>query len=246
MSSTLAVGGASTFGNSVNVQSGKFVIDATGNVGIGSSPSGAVMDIYNNSSRIRMRGTGTGIEWNNTGSAVLSSLIYDTDSKLKMFSSVTNQPKMSLDSNNVVLIHDPSTSTLTSARHTAITPVGILTVAGVYMLDVTQTGATATLSGTDATALTTYLGSNKAYLYADDSNYRNRLLFPTISGGNVSFVDVLTGSAVSLTASVTGVKVYAASAVVTNSGAFLSASLVTSGNPQVVVSNQYGQLGLSA
>ena len=246
LSGTLGVTGASTFGNSVNVQSGKFVIDSTGNVGFGSTPSGAVVDIYNNSSRIRMRGTGTGLEWNNTGSSVLSSVIYDTDGKVKMYSSSATNPKMSLDSNTISIIGDPTSATLTTTKHTAITPVGILTVSGLYTVSVSQTGTTATLSGTDATALTAYVASNKCYLYVDDPNYRTKILFPTISGSNVTFVDILTGSAVSGTVSAENKKVYVATAVVTNSGDYLSANLVTAGNPQVVVANQYGKLGLSA
>ena len=256
LSSTLAVSGASSFANSVNVQSGKFVIDSSGNVGIGSNPSGAVMDIYNNNSRIRMRGTGTGIEWNNSGSAVLSSMIYDTDNRLKMYSSATANPKMSLDSNNVILINDPASTTMTTAKHTAITPVGILTVAGVYTIDLSSTVSVQTINGTsvgiitptgtDASALRSYLSSNKSYLYIDHSAYRSQLIFAQEGGGSLWFVDVLTGNAVNQASAVSGVKVYVASAVVTNAGKFLSASLVTAGNPQVVVSDKFGQLGLSA
>jgi hypothetical protein len=243
----LAVQGPTILDSSVDVQLGKFVIDTSGNVGIGSTPSGAVMDIYNNNSRIRLRGTGTGIEWNNTGSAVMSSVIYDTDSKLKMYSSATQNPKIMMDANNVVMIADPSSATLTSASHTAITPVGIMTVTGVYTINVSQAAGTITPSGTDSTALLTYLGSNKAYLYIDDSNYRNRLLFPSVSGSTFTALDVLTGSAVSQTASATGVKVYVGSSVVANNGRIHSSSLVTpDNNPRVVVSNQYGQLSLSA
>ena len=244
---TLDVGGAAALSSSVNVQSGKFVIDATGNVGIGSTPSGAVVDIYNNSSRIRMRGTGTGIEWNNSGSAVLSSMIYDTDSKLKMYSSATQNPKIMMDANNVVMISDPSSTTLTSARHTAITPVGIMTVAGVYTVNISQTNGTITPTGTDSAALLTYLGSNKAYLYIDDTSYRTRLLFPTLSGSTFTAQDVIAGSAVSQTATATGVKVYVGSSVVANNGKFHSASLVSpDGGLRVVVSDQYGQLTLSS
>ncbi len=254
MSSTLAVAGASSFANSVNVQSGKFVIDSSGNIGIGSNPSGAVVDIYNNSSRIRMRGTGTGIEWNNSGSAVLSSMIYDTDSKLKMYSSATANPKMSLDSSNVIIMHNPTQALPALSKYTAITPIGILTITARFVVNVTQSGSSLDFgnSGTAIALIGLAKDNPKSYIYIDDDLYRDKLLYcisSTVTNGLpvMTFTDVLTGTTVSQTASLSNTTVYVVSAIVTNDGKFLSTVLVSpDGNPRVVVSNQYGQLSLSA
>ena len=247
---TLGVSGASTFSSSVNVQSGKFVIDSSGNVGIGSSPSGAVMDIYNNNSRIRMRGTGAGIEWNNSGSAVLSSMIYDTDSKLKLYSSSTSNPKMILDSNNVLLMNDPSITTLANQKYTAITPIGILTITGKWVLSVSQSGTSLAVSGTNVSALATAATSSpKSYIYIDNDLYKNMLLYCTAgsSASSLTFMDLISGSTVNLTSNLTDVNVYVVSSCVSRDGKILSTSLFSpDDNPRVVVSNKYGQLGLSA
>jgi hypothetical protein len=247
---TLGVTGASTFSSSVNVQSGKFMIDSSGNVGIGSSPSGAVMDIYNNNSRIRMRGTGSGIEWNNTGSAVLSSMIYDTDSKLKLYSSTTSNPKMVVDSNNILLMNDPSVTTLANQKYTAITPIGILTITGRWVVNVSQTGTTMAISGPTAAALATAAAAGpKSYIYIDNDIYKNMLLYATAgtNTSNLTFIDLISGTTVNVSANLTDVNVYVVSSCVTRDGKILSTSLFTpDANPRVVVSNQYGQLGLSA
>jgi hypothetical protein len=164
-----------------------------------------------------------------------------------MFSSETAQPKISFDSNSVLFNNNPSAAALTSTTHTIMSPIGIMTVSGVYSISGMAGG---TFTGGDSSALITFLSnasnSGKIYIYVESSTLLSRLIIPTWSSGTATFTyaDALTGTA--LTPSISGgFRVYVVSAVVTNNGRFLSASLITNGNTQVIVANQYGQFGLS-
>ena len=243
--------------SSANVASGKFIVDNSGNVGIGSAASGAALDVYGANSRIRMRGYG-GIEWNSSGGAVPSaSIIYD-GTKMNLFSSSSSTiPKLTMDNSNFTFYSNPTASSLTSENYIMLTPLGILTVAGSYNVNVAQTGSTVTLTaqtGTyngDMALLNTALSGSKNYLYINMTGYLTTLLLVSAysSTGGYTFtpLNAATGTAVSLTTSVTPTTVYVVNSCTSNSGAFYSTSLISAANSKtVVVSDSFGRLQLSA